>query len=584
MATAARPDIPAFVPFRRQTLYIGGVSVLKTLVSSSRALITGAKEVARFREISTVFAKHGFGWVFAQLKLRRELQPDYEGADLTRATLASPDTGKRLVSALAELGPTFVKLGQILSTRTDVLPPSIIEELTTLQDQVGPLPWEEVEEQLVRNLGKDYGDHFDDLQTEPLASASIAQVHRATLKDGTPVVLKIQRPGMGPKIQSDLGILYAIAGWAEEAIDEAKAMDMRGTITDFTKSIMQELDFAIEARNLHRFSRNFAEADNIVFPRVIDELSSEEVLCMEFLDGRRFSDVLDAGEDTGPTVKVYFDAAYQMLFQHGFFHGDLHPGNVLALPEGRLGILDCGMVGRLSPSMRDKLVDILWAVLNEDLEGVARSFFSLSIRKGYVDYQAFENDVIEIAERYIVGLPLSEVQIGTLFAEIVKGATKHDVRMPTDFTMMFKAILTTEGMAKAIAPEIDPIELARPYVVEMVQERYNPEHLKKIMLADAGTFSRMLRQLPNTLPAVIDELRSGKLSFGVSPATLSAREKAADARVNRGVRAAISVSLLLCGTYTLGLGLPVWAAVGLPAITAALFVAAGIGIFSVVWR
>ncbi|MBL4689832.1 MAG: AarF/ABC1/UbiB kinase family protein [Nannocystaceae bacterium] len=560
------------------------MSVLKTLVSSSRALITGAKEVARFREISAVFVTHGFGWVFAQLKLRRDLQPNFEGADLTQAALASPDTGKRLVSALTELGPTFIKLGQILSTRTDVLPPSITDELTTLQDQVGPVPFEEIEAQLIRHMGKDYRDHFSDLDEEPLASASIAQVHRATLKDGTAVALKIQRPGVQPKVAGDLGILYTIAGWAEEAIDEAKAMDLRGTITDFTKSIMQELDFTIEARNLQRFARNFASMDNVRFPGVFKELSSDEVLCMEFLDGRRFSDVLDAGEDTGPLVKVYFDAAYKMLFHDGFFHGDLHPGNVLALADGRLGILDCGMVGRLSPSMQGKLIDILWAVLNEDLEGVARSFFSLSIRQGYVDYQAFEADVIEIAERYIVGLPLSEVQIGLLFAEIVKGATKHNVRMPTDFTMMFKAILTTEGLAKAIAPEIDPIELARPYVVQMVEDRYNPEQLKKVLMADAGMFSRMLRQLPNTLPAVIDELRSGKLAFGVNPKTLALQQKGADARVKRGVRAAIAVSCLLCGTYTLGLALPVWPLVGLPVITTALFLAAGVGIFSVVWR
>jgi len=560
------------------------VSVLKTLVSSSRALITGAKEVARFREISSVFVTHGFGWVFAQLKLRRDLQVEYEGPSLTREALASPDSGKRLVGALAELGPTFIKLGQILSTRTDVLPQTIIDELTTLQDQVATLSFEEVETQLIRHLGKDYRDHFSELSEEPLASASIAQVHRATLVDGTEVVLKVQRPGVRPKIESDLGILFAIAGWAEEAIDEARAMDLRGTITGFTKSIMQELDFGIEARNLQRFARNFSSVDAVEFPEVIDALSSQEVLCMTFLDGRRFSDVIEDGGDTKPLVTVYFDAAYQMLFHDGFFHGDLHPGNVLALPDNRLGILDCGMVGRLSPAMKDKLIDILWAVLNEDLEGVARSFFSLSVRQGYVDYQMFESDVIEIAERYIVGLPLSEVQIGTLFAEVVRGAAKHNVRMPTDFTMMFKAILTTEGLAKSIAPETDPVELARPYVEEMIQERYNPEHLKKVLIADAGLFSRMLRQLPNTLPAVIDELRSGKLTFGVNPSTVDLFQKGADARTKRAVRAAVSVACLLCATYSLGLGLPVWPLVGLPMITAALFIAAGIGVFSVIWR
>ena len=235
------------------------VSVLRTLVSSSRALITGAKEVARFREIAGVFIRHGFGWVFAQLKLRRELQPDLESVDLARAHLASPDTGKRLVAALTELGPTFVKLGQIFSTRTDLLPESIIAELTTLQSNVEPLPFAEIEPQLVKTLGKDWRSHFATFDETPLASASIAQVHRATLRGegeapAREVVLKIQRPGVRPKIESDLGILYAIAGWVEEAIEEAQAMDLRGVITDFTKSISQELDFKIEARNLEPVS------------------------------------------------------------------------------------------------------------------------------------------------------------------------------------------------------------------------------------------------------------------------------------------------------------------------------------------
>ncbi|MCA9654012.1 MAG: AarF/ABC1/UbiB kinase family protein [Myxococcales bacterium] len=559
------------------------MSVLRTLVSSSRALVTGAKEIVRFREIARVFVTHGFGWVFAQLKLRRELQPDFEGVDLTRAALASPDTGKRLVAALTELGPTFVKLGQILSTRTDLLPQVIINELTTLQSNVGPLPFEEIEAQLVKNLGKDYREHFTSFDEEPLASASIAQVHRATLQDGREVVLKIQRPGVQPKIESDLGILYAIAGWVEEAIEEAQAMDLRGVITDFTKSISQELDFKIEARNLQRFTRNFVEIESVAFPAVIEELSSTEVLCMEFMQGRKFSEVLDAGESTNRVVQVYFDAAYKMLFHDGFFHGDLHPGNVLMMEDGRMAVLDCGMVGRLSPSMKDKLIDILWAVLNEDLEGVARSFWALSIRHGHVDYQAFEADVIEIAERYIVGLPLSEIQIGTLFGEIVTGATRHKVRMPTDFTMMFKAIITTEGMAKAIAPDLDPVELARPYIEQMVTQRYTPERVKQQFLADFGVFSRMFRSLPNSVPDLIDELRAGKVAVGVAPKTMELWRQETEHRSRRAVRAALTIACLGCGTYAMGLGLPVWELVGIPALSAALFLAAGVGLFTL-WR
>jgi len=560
------------------------LSVLRTLVSSSRALITGAREVARFREISTVFVTHGFGWVWAQLKLRRELQVDFQGIDLTRAHLTSPDTGKRLVAALTKLGPSFVKLGQILSTRTDVLPPAIIRELETLQDNVEGVAFAAIDAQLVRNLGPEYRSRFAELDEKPLASASIAQVHRAKLVDGTPVVLKVQRPGVRSKIESDLGILLVLARWLEDAIDEARAMDVCGIVTGFTKSISAELDFRIEARNLERFRVNFSESSDVVFPRVISDLSTSDVLCMEFLDGRKFSELLEKGEDTKPLVSTYFNTAYKMLFIDGFFHGDLHPGNVLVLPDNRVGVLDCGMVGRLSPVAKDRVIDILYAVLNEDLETVARTFYDLSIRHGPVDYEKFEADVVEIAERYLVGVPLSEIQIGTLFAEIVAGATRHNVRMPTDFTMMFKAIITTEGMAKTIAPDTDPLALARPFIVRMVSERYSPERLKQIALADFNLVSRMFRSLPRTLPAMIDDIRAGKLAISLAPDTLAEQRRLMEARTGRLVRTALTVTCLACGTFSLSLGLPIWHLVGMPALSAMLFFAAGIGLFSLVWR
>ena len=558
--------------------------MLRTLVSSSRMLVTGAKDVARFREIASVFIRHGFGWVFAQLKLRRELQVDYAGADLTRAALASPDTGKRLVAALSELGPSFVKFGQILSTRPDILPPGIIAELTTLQDNVDPLPFELVDQQLRKNLGTDYRKHFRSLDERAIASASIAQVHRATLEDGTDVVLKIQRPGVRRKIESDISILQVLAKYIEDAIEEGRAMDLEGVVEGFAKSVLQELDFRLESRNIDRFRRNFADSPKIVFPSVHDALSTAEVLCMDFIDGRKFTAVIDSGEDVAPLVGTYFDAAYQMLFRDGFFHGDLHPGNVFVLGEGRLALIDCGMVGRLSPALKEKVIDILNAVLNEDLEAVAQTLHALAIPQGPVDYQAFETDVIEIGERYLVGLPLSEIQIGTLLSEIVAGATRHNVRMPTDFTMLFKAILTTEGLARTLAPDLDPLEAARPYILEMVAERYSPDRIRQRALADLTLLQRMMRALPLTIPAVLNALKDGKLGFRVAPDTLHMYNVGADARTRRVIRAGLTMSFLACGTYALGLDLPVWQSMGVPYVTAVFYCAGAVGLLLVALR
>ncbi|MDC0671107.1 ABC1 kinase family protein [Nannocystis radixulma] len=561
------------------------MSVLRTIVSSSRALVTGAKDVARFREIATVFVRHGFGWWVAQLKLRRELQVELEGGELTRAAVGSADTGKRLVAAFTQLGPTFVKLGQILSTRPDLLSDAVISELTCLQDQVSPLPFEQIANQLRNNLGPKWREQFADIDETPLASASIAQVHRATLKTGERVALKVQRPGLRPKIESDLNILLATAGYVEEAFPEAAAMDLGGVIRGFAKSLAQELDFCVEARNIARFHRNFADDDKVRVPLVFDALSTSEVLCMEFVEGRKFSEVLQSGEDTRPLVEVYFKTAYKMLFIDGFFHGDLHPGNVFVQEGGRLAIIDCGMVGRLSPSMKDKLIDILWAVMSEDMEALARSFYALAIpTSGKVDYAAFEADVVEIAERYLGGVPLSELQIGELFGELVAGATRHRVRMPTDFTMMFKAILTTEGLARSIAPDVDPLELARPFISQMIQDRYSGERIKQTLLADFHLLSRAAHSLPQRLPALLEDIHEGRLAVGLSPASLTALDKASERRMNQGVRAALTITCIACGTYALGLGLPATSPVGIPWISTLFYAAAAYGVIGLRWR
>ncbi|RMG98244.1 MAG: AarF/ABC1/UbiB kinase family protein [Deltaproteobacteria bacterium] len=555
------------------------MSVLRTLVASSRALVSGAKDAARLREIAAVFVRHGFGWVLAQLKIRRELGVD-EDLPARRPDLASAETGRRLAAAFSELGPTFVKLGQILSTRPDLLPAPVIAELTKLQDNVSPLPFETIEAQIERNLSPEARARIAEIDRNPLAAASIAQVHRATLTCGRKVVFKVQRPGIRRKIESDTSIMLALASQLEDAFDEARAMDVVGVVQGFAKSILQEIDFRIEARNLERFRHNFREHANVVFPAVESDLSTSEVLCMEYIEGRKFSDLIEAGEDIRPWVDTYFDGAYKMLFIDGFFHGDLHPGNVFVLDEGKLAVIDCGMVGRLSPSMQDKIIEILHAVLNEDLEAVARTFYALAIPQGPVDYQAFERDVVEIAERYLVGVPLSEIQIGALFGELVEGATRHRVRMPTDFTMMFKAILTTEGLAKTLAPDVDPLDLARPFIEEMVRRRYSPERLKQIALTDLGMYQRMLRSLPQTLPDVLRDLKDGKLAFRVAPETLDRFAEIERLRTAQLGRTAVGIACLLAGTYAWSLDLPTWPLLGMPYPTAVLY---GLAAFSL-WR
>lgn len=558
--------------------------LLRTIVHSSRALATGAKDAARLREIASVFIRHGFGWFVAQLKLRRELQLEYDEHEVGRAAMGSPESGRRLVQALTKLGPTWVKFGQILSTRPDVLPLAVTEELARLQDSVDPIPFEEIESQLRRNLGDDYKTKFAEFEEKPLASASIGQVHRARLIGGEEVVVKIQRPGIGPKITADLHILSAVAGYVEESFEQARAMDLRGTVQDFAKSLAAELDYRVEADNIERFTRNFAEQPLVRLPVVYAELSTASVLTMSFMEGRKFSDLIRDERDVTPYVETYFDMSYKMLFVDGFFHGDLHPGNVFLQEDGGIALIDCGMVGRLAPSRKDKVIDIMYAVLNEDLEAVARILYDLAIPSEPVDYRAFEADSMAVAEKYLIGVPISQVQIGALFAELVAGASKHAVRMPTDFTMMFKAIVTTEGLAKTIAPDVDAVALARPYIMQMVAERYSIDRIKQMAVSDFQMLSGMARSLPRNLPMLFEQLQQGNLAFSVSDKTLEQQASAEDERTSRLVRAAFSISCLVSGTFLVGVeGLPI-AAWGLPWISVIFWGMALPGILTLVKR
>ncbi|MEE9385264.1 MAG: AarF/UbiB family protein [Nannocystaceae bacterium] len=561
------------------------MSVLRTIVSSSRALVTGAKDINRFREITAAFVTHGFGWVISQLKLRRELQVEYSGPELTRAAMGSQETGRRLVKVFTGLGPTWVKFGQILSTRGDILPEAMVRELASLQDAVEPIAFNAIESQLRRNLGEDFRDRFESVDTEALASASIAQVHRARLNDGTDVVLKVQRPAIAPTIHSDLHILRAFAGYLEEAFDEAKVMALQGMVDDFSKSIAQEMDYRTEATNMARFRHNLEEQPKIYIPTVYAEHSTAEVLCMEYIDGKKFSEVIEQGGDLEALASVYFNAVYQMLFIDGFFHGDLHPGNVFVLADNRLALIDCGMVGRLAPSRKEKVIDIISAMLNEDLEAVASTFYSLAIPHGYVDYRAFESDAISIAERYLVGVPMSQVRIGDVFTELVQGASKHNVRLPTDFTMMFKAILTTEGLARTIAPDADPLAMAKPYITKMISERYGPDRLKQLAITDFHILSGLARTLPRSIPALYDTVSTGKLAFGVSPDTLRTQAHAANVRQARAIRAGFSLMAMLCGTLALSFHqLPAWAWIGLPWLSVLFYIVAALGALTVLRR
>ena len=442
------------------------MQIVRPVVRTTNTLARTVRDAGRLQQVALVLVKHGLGFLVAGIQLPG-----------IRASRRFESTPERVVAALQELGPTYIKLGQILSTRSDVIPPAYIAALETLQDGVEPLPFARIDEQLAADIGPGWRELVASVQEEPLATASIAQVHRARLQDGQEVVLKVQRPGIGPKIRADLNILELLASRAVAEFPEVELFDPHGILSEFEKSILAELDFTAEARNMRRFQQNFRAIPHVVLPEVVEPLSGRRVLCMTFLDGVKIREARAQGFDMRLVGERYLEVAYSMLFDHGFFHGDLHPGNVLVLPGERIGVIDCGMVGRLSGPMKDDLAALLVALDRGDNRTIARLFFDIALKDARVDYAAFERDAMEVVETHWSGGSIAEMHIGAFLMDLTRRALRHRVLAPPEFTMFFKAVLTTEGLAKAVLPEVDPIAAAQPSVRRLLAERWSQERL-----------------------------------------------------------------------------------------------------------
>lgn len=543
------------------------MGIVGPVVRTVGSLGSTVRDVGRLRQVAGVLTRHGLGLLVAGLP----------GADAERAYSSTPE---RAVTAIQELGPTFIKLGQVLSTRPDVIPPAYVDALQTLQDDVSPLGWEEVERVLAEELGADWQGRLGSVDRAPLATASIAQVHRARTREGRAIVLKIQRPGIAPQIRSDLNILQFIVNRAIVEFPDFALFDPKGILSEFERSILAELDFVEEVRHLKRFRRNFADNPLVRFPEPIDALCTRRVLAMEELTGVKIRDARAAGHDMDEVGRRALDAMYTMLFNHGFFHGDLHPGNLLVQEGGVVGVLDCGMVGRLTDDMKDWIAALLFAVYKGDHRTIARLFFDIAIKEGRVDYDAFERDAIEVMERHWSGGNIAEMQIGAFLMDITRGALRHRVRAPPAFTMFFKAILTAEGLAKTVVPEADPIGAAQPHVDRLMKERWGPDRFTEDWTYRAITLSALARRLPVSLSQLLDDVDQQRLQLNVAHVEWKAEARAADRRANRAIVAAFASVAALCGTLAIEhqpprlFGLPTVSLV-FYAISAALFVYTG---------
>ncbi len=529
------------------------------------------RDANRFRQILSILARHGFGAVLQGLQLdeRWLLRKILE---LRSTELERLPIERRIVLAIHELGPTFVKLGQILSTRGDLLPEPLVEELKSLQDDVPPIPAEAVHRIIREELGDEADSHFDDFEIEPLACASIAQVHRARLKDsGEEVVVKVQRPHIEERIEADLEIMAFLARQLEANFSEAKLYSPMGMVEEFAAGVRREVDFSVEVENIERFRRNFAGNLAVHFPAPHRRLCARRVLTMECVTGTKITAITPQQADVQTVLRAGLEAVMQMILSDGFFHGDLHPGNLLVRDDGVLCFLDFGLCGRLTPRQRDLLVDMLTALVSSDFAAVSRVFWKLAIRSpgSTHDYDAFEADVVECLERQFAGKTMAEIEISSFFRDLVRMAIAHHVRIPADYTMTFKALVTLEGVAKQLMPELDLLSAMRPYVTSLIAERYSPRRLTLGALEALRELSDTAGDLPAKLNDILDDLHAGRTRFQVEIAGLEELRRSGSAAQQRQTLTAIAATAALCGTLALDYGAPT--AVGVPVVTACFY-------------
>ena len=472
----------------------------------------------RYREILSILVKFGFREFFEDAKLDLLLEKGQRlfsrGAAAETETASRPE---RLRMALEELGPTFIKLGQILSTRPDILPPDYITELQKLQAEVPPVPWSKIKPQLEDDLG-DLHELFESLDEEPMAAASMAQAHRAVLREGSqPVVLKVLRPGIERVIRADVEILEAVADWVARHSEDLP-FDPVSVVEEFSEAIGYELDFVHEGRNTDLFRSDLEEGEQAWFPEVYWQITRRRVLGLEEIKGVQLTNWRSAGLSDQQREMLVRNGAYTILRQVldvGFFHADPHPGNLFLMDDGRLCFIDCGMAGRVDRETVTDLANLIHGIASSDIDKFYEAFLALGqVDEDQVDPRSLRRDLHDFLDQF-TGVSFERLDMASMLRAFTDGLRKHRLQCPADIVLMIKALTTIEGVAEEIDPEFDLLGFARPHVEKLVKQQYSFKVIKGRFKRNAGKWLTLSERMPGRLTTILDRLGGNKFKIGL---------------------------------------------------------------------
>jgi ubiquinone biosynthesis protein len=509
--------------------------------------ISVVRDLPRLHEIASVMIRYGWGDLVRVLGISGVLERT--GRVLhwhSTSEIGELEASVRIRRALEELGPTFVKLGQVLATRVDMFPPHWIAEFEKLHSQVPAVPYELLHPDLVAAIKGEPKDVFAEFDPVPLAAASIAQVYRATLKDGTRVVVKMRRPGIEGVIRADLRILEHAAKLLESEVPDSRRYDPVHIVSQFRRSLMRELDLAKEARNIDQFARHFADDPLVKIPRVYWEFTNDRVNVQEEIVGKAgvYPDMLRAGGlDPKLLAARGADTVLRMVLEHGYFHADPHPGNVLFLPDNRIGMIDFGMVGMLTHSRRNQIVDLLHALTRKDEQALLQVLLDWS-GESVIDEDRLAYDVTELLQSYD-DLQLKDVKIGALLNDITALMRDNNLVLPADLTLLFKTLITLEGLGQQLDPEFHMIDHVTPFVERIIQQRYTPQALFARGRKSVREALEVVADLPRDLQHLLRDMRRGRVKIDLDLKRLDQFGHQLDSASNRLTMGILTASLVI---------------------------------------
>ena len=505
------------------------------------------RNLKRLNEILLVLFEEGFDYLVSKIKLKKYIPLQKRIRKTKKETIPNE---VRLRKTLERLGPTFIKFGQVLSVRPDLLPKEYIRELEKLQDHVPPFSFGEVKKQIEDGLNQPLDKIFSEFEKKPIASASISQVHKAKLRNGKVVAVKVQRPNVRQIMEEDIEIMLYIVSLAEKHVEGAKKYEPVNIVKEFKEWTKDELDFKLEARNAKIFALNFKDNENVIIPKIYSDYTTEKVLTLEFIDGIELSKVAELKKSKvnfDLVIKRGFDAVLTQVFLHGFFHADPHPGNIFVTKGNKIAFVDFGIIGIFSQDLKDQAVDLLYSIVFHDVDKLASVLVDMGLEG---DIRSFKEELREVVEPMEIS-SIEEVKLSRVIEEVLHIALQHKLKMPLQFVLLGKTIITLEGIGLEYDPKFRLVDSARPFVENLMIRRLNPVNMFNNFLKNSLKFKKFTETFPDEATKALRKIQSGKIKVDVSESDIKTLSVEIDRSSNRIAYSMLIAAFIITGALTI---------------------------------